>query len=185
MVSDRSDYKPPVKYFWISGAVRANDAWRTASRYMQIEAFARNRSRGNIPNSQHRNRLTMTSAHPINYTASRDVACKSPEFLSLNPNDKIPAINDPNGPDGAPIGLFESAAIPIYLAEKSGKPMGQTVTEKAHAIKWLMWQMSGLGSSWVRSASSTNLLDPRSKTPPARALYRRGETFAGSDRRRA
>jgi GST-like protein len=74
-----------------------------------------------------------------------DADVKSPEFLSLNPNNKIPAIIDPNGPDGTPIGLFESGAILIYLAEKSGKLMGETATEKAKVIQWLMFQMGGLG----------------------------------------
>lgn len=74
-----------------------------------------------------------------------DADVKSPEFLSLNPNNKIPAIIDPNGPDGAPIGLFESGAILIYLAEKSGKFIGETATERAHTIQWLMFQMGGLG----------------------------------------
>lgn len=74
-----------------------------------------------------------------------DADVKSPEFLSLNPNNKIPAIVDPNGPDGAPIGLFESGAILIYLAEKSGKLMGNTASEKAEVIQWLMFQMGGLG----------------------------------------
>ncbi|MGC1495506.1 MAG: glutathione binding-like protein [Sulfitobacter sp.] len=74
-----------------------------------------------------------------------DVDVKSPEFLSLNPNNKIPAIIDPNGPDGAPIGLFESGAILIYLADKSGKLIGSSVTERAHIIQWLMFQMGGLG----------------------------------------
>lgn len=70
---------------------------------------------------------------------------KSPEFLSLNPNNKIPTIIDPNGPDGAPIGLFESGAILIYLAEKSGKLLGSTASERATIIQWLMFQMGGLG----------------------------------------
>lgn len=74
-----------------------------------------------------------------------DADVKSPEFLSLNPNNKIPAIVDPNGPDGVPIGLFESGAILIYLAEKSGKMMGSSATEKAKIIQWLMFQMGGLG----------------------------------------
>jgi Glutathione S-transferase len=74
-----------------------------------------------------------------------DADVKSPEFLSLNPNNKIPAIIDPNGPDGTPVGLFESGAILIYLAEKSGKLIGSTATEKAHVIQWLMFQMGGLG----------------------------------------
>ena len=74
-----------------------------------------------------------------------DADVKSPEFLSLNPNNKIPAIIDPNGPDGAPIGLFESGAILIYLAEKSGKLVGKTAADKARTIQWLMFQMGGLG----------------------------------------
>ncbi|WP_390912064.1 glutathione S-transferase N-terminal domain-containing protein [Pseudosulfitobacter sp. SM2401] len=74
-----------------------------------------------------------------------DVDVKSPEFLSLNPNNKIPAILDPYGPDGTPIALFESGAILMYLAEKSGKLMGETATEKAKVIQWLMFQMGGLG----------------------------------------
>lgn len=69
---------------------------------------------------------------------------KSPEFLSLSPNNKIPAIIDPDGPEGAPVELFESGAILIYLAEKTGKLMG-TGPAKYDAIKWLMWQMGGLG----------------------------------------
>ena len=74
-----------------------------------------------------------------------DVDVKSPEFLSLNPNNKIPAIIDPNGPDGSPIGLFESGAILIYLAEKTGKLIGSTATDKAKTIQWVMFQMGGLG----------------------------------------
>ena len=73
-----------------------------------------------------------------------DADVKSDAFLSLNPNNKIPAIIDPNGPDG-PIGLFESGAILIYLAEKSGQLIGKTATNKAHIIQWLMWQKAGLG----------------------------------------
>lgn len=73
-----------------------------------------------------------------------DADVKSPEFLSLNPNNKIPAIIDPNGPDG-PIGLWESGAILIYLAEKTGKLIGSNAAEKAQIIKWLMFQMGGVG----------------------------------------
>lgn len=85
----------------------------------------------------------------LEYEAHRvtlaDSDVKSPEFLSLNPNNKIPAIIDPNGPDGKPIGLFESGAILIYLAEKTGKFMGKTPTEKYQVIQWLMFQMGGVG----------------------------------------
>ncbi len=74
-----------------------------------------------------------------------DSDVKSPEYLSLNPNNKIPAIIDPNGPDGKPLGLWESGAILIYLAEKTGKLLGQTASDKAHIIQWLMFQMGGVG----------------------------------------
>ncbi|WP_300032408.1 glutathione S-transferase N-terminal domain-containing protein [uncultured Roseobacter sp.] len=74
-----------------------------------------------------------------------DADVKSPEFLSLNPNNKIPAIIDPDGPGGEPLKLFESGAILIYLAEKSGKLLGKNAAEKAHIIQWVMFQMGGLG----------------------------------------
>jgi GST-like protein len=74
-----------------------------------------------------------------------DVDVRSPEFLSLNPNNKIPAIIDPNGPDGQPVSLFESGAILLYLAAKSGKLAGRNETEKAKVTQWLMFQMGGLG----------------------------------------
>ena len=74
----------------------------------------------------------------------KDADVKSEAFLSLNPNNKIPAIIDPNGPDG-PIGLFESGAILIYLAEKTGKLMGRSAAEKPHVIQWVMFQMGGVG----------------------------------------
>ncbi|THD36824.1 MAG: glutathione S-transferase [Sphingomonas sp.] len=70
---------------------------------------------------------------------------KSPEFLSLNPNGKIPAIVDPNGPDGKPIGLFESGAILLYLADKTGKFVPSDPAARWETIAWLMWQMGGLG----------------------------------------
>ncbi len=74
-----------------------------------------------------------------------DADVKSDAFLSLNPNNKIPAIIDPNGPDGTPVGLFESGAILIYLAEKTGKLIGATASQKAEVLQWLMFQMGGVG----------------------------------------
>jgi GST-like protein len=70
---------------------------------------------------------------------------RSPEFLSLNPNGKIPAIIDPDGPDGQPVGVFESGAILIYLAEKTGRLIGTTPTERLEILQWLMFQMGGIG----------------------------------------
>jgi GST-like protein len=74
-----------------------------------------------------------------------DADVKSDAFLSLNPNNKIPAIIDPNGPDGSPIGLFESGAILLYLAGKTGRLGGKNETDRAQVTQWLMWQMGGLG----------------------------------------
>jgi GST-like protein len=69
----------------------------------------------------------------------------SPEFLSLNPNNKIPAIIDPNGPDSKPLALFESGAILIYLADKSGQFMPRDLAGRYETIQWLMFQMGGIG----------------------------------------
>ncbi len=69
----------------------------------------------------------------------------SPEFLSLNPNNKIPAIIDPNGPDGKPLALFESGAILVYLAAKTGQLIPRDDVGKYQALQWLMFQMGGIG----------------------------------------
>ena len=69
----------------------------------------------------------------------------SPEFLSLNPNNKIPAILDPNGPGGKPLALFESGAILLYLAEKTGQLLPTDPAARYQAIQWLMFQMGGVG----------------------------------------
>jgi GST-like protein len=69
----------------------------------------------------------------------------SPEFLSLNPNNKIPAIIDPQGPGGQPLALFESGAILVYLAEKAGKLIPRDAAGRYHALQWVMFQMGGIG----------------------------------------
>jgi GST-like protein len=69
----------------------------------------------------------------------------SPEFLSLNPNNKIPAIIDPNGPNGEPLPLFESGAILLYLSDKTGQLMPRDTAARYQTIQWLMFQMGGVG----------------------------------------
>ena len=69
----------------------------------------------------------------------------SPEFLSLNPNNKIPAIIDPDGPGGKPLALFESGAILLYLADKSGKLIPADPARRYETIQWVMFQMGGIG----------------------------------------
>lgn len=69
----------------------------------------------------------------------------SPEFLSLNPNNKIPAILDPNGPNGRPLALFESGAILVYLAAKTGQLMPTDEAARYETLQWLMFQMGGIG----------------------------------------
>lgn len=90
----------------------------------------------------------------------------SPAFLSLNPNNKIPAIIDPHGPDGAPLPLFESGAILIYLAEKSGKLLPDA--NRYEVLQWLMFQMGGLGPmfgqlGYFHHFAGQDIEDPRPK----------------------
>jgi GST-like protein len=67
------------------------------------------------------------------------------EFVAINPNSRIPALTDSDGPDGAPITLIESGAILMYLAAKTGRFLPQDVRGKYEALQWLMWQMGGVG----------------------------------------
>jgi GSH-dependent disulfide-bond oxidoreductase len=80
--------------------------------------------------------------HLVSFDAN---AQKSPEFLALNPNGKIPAVIDPQGPGGSPLALFESGAILIYLADKSGLLMPREPARRYETIQWLMFQMSAIG----------------------------------------
>jgi GSH-dependent disulfide-bond oxidoreductase len=68
-----------------------------------------------------------------------------PEFLKISPNNRIPAIVDPDGPDGQPISVFESGAILLYLAGKTGKFLPKDTRGKYKVLEWLMWQMGGFG----------------------------------------
>ena len=69
----------------------------------------------------------------------------SPAFLSVGPNNKIPAILDPNGPGGRPLALFESGAILVYLAEKTGQLLSTDAAQRYQTLQWLMFQMAGIG----------------------------------------
>ena len=80
--------------------------------------------------------------HLVRFDADEQL---SPEFLSLSPNNKIPAIIDPQGPGNRPLPLFESGAILIYLAEKSGRFMPADPAGRYETIQWLMFQMGGIG----------------------------------------
>ena len=69
----------------------------------------------------------------------------APDFLAISPNNKIPAIIDPDGPDGAPISVFESGAILLYLGQKAGKFWPDSARAQVPVLEWLMWQMAGFG----------------------------------------
>lgn len=81
-------------------------------------------------------------AHRIDILAGEQF---KPEFLALCPNNKIPAILDPHGSGGQPLGLFETGAILVYLAEKSGQLLAMDAVQRYQTMQWLMWQMGGVG----------------------------------------
>ena len=81
-------------------------------------------------------------AHLVSFERNEQT---SPEFLSLNPNNKIPAIIDPDGPGGKPLALFESGAILVYLAEKAGALIPAGAAARYETLQWLMFQMGGIG----------------------------------------
>ena len=80
--------------------------------------------------------------HRIDIVAAES---RDPAFLALNPNGKIPAIYDPEGPSGAPLALFESGAILLYLADKTRQFISSDPNTRYETIQWLMWQMGGVG----------------------------------------
>ena len=80
--------------------------------------------------------------HLVNFASNDQL---TPEFISLNPNNKIPAVLDPNGPGGKPLALFESGAILIYLADKTGQLLPADPAARYETIQWLMFQMGGIG----------------------------------------
>ena len=104
-------------------------------------------------------------AHLVNFATDDQM---TPEFLSLNPNNKIPAIIDPNGPDGNPMLLWESGAILIYLAEKSSQFLSSDPATRYKTLQWLMFQMGGLGPmfgqlGFFHKFAGKDIEDPRPK----------------------
>jgi GST-like protein len=79
---------------------------------------------------------------PVNISKGEQMA---PSFLAISPNNKIPAIVDPDGPNGKPVSVFESGAILLYLGEKTGKFLPKPLAERIPIYEWLMWQMGGFG----------------------------------------
>lgn len=99
-----------------------------------------------------------------------------PEFLQIAPNNRMPAIVDPDGPDGAPIAIFESGAILQYLARKTGKLYGATERDRIATDQWLMWQMGGVGPMAGQAHHFLKYapqMDPPQVLPYAQDRYRR------------
>ena len=106
--------------------------------------------------------------HPIRFS-ERDQ--HTPQFLKISPNNKIPAIIDDDGPGGEPISVFESGAILIYLAEKTGKFMPDAATDprgRMAVLEWLMWQMGGVGPMMGQNGYFTRFA--KEKVPHANTL---------------
>jgi GST-like protein len=100
----------------------------------------------------------------------------APEFLAIAPNNRMPAIVDPEGPDGAPIAIFESGAILQYLARKTGLFCGSTERERVAVDQWLMWQMGGVGPMAGQAHHFLHYaptLEPPEVLPYAQDRYRR------------
>ena len=98
-----------------------------------------------------------------------------PSFLAIAPNNRMPAIVDPEGPDGAPISVFESGAILLYLARKTGKFGGETEREHIAVTEWLMWQMGGVGPMAGQAhhfLKYAPAMDPPHDLPYAKDRYR-------------
>lgn len=93
------------------------------------------------------------------------------EFLSLSPNNKIPALLDPDGPGGEPLGLFESGAILLYLAEKTGRLLPQEPARRYQAIQWLMFQMGGIGPMFGQLGFFTTFAGKDIEDPRPRERY--------------
>ncbi|MCR9149948.1 MAG: glutathione S-transferase N-terminal domain-containing protein [Rhodobacteraceae bacterium] len=100
----------------------------------------------------------------------------APDFLKIAPNNRMPAIVDPEGPDGQPVSIFESGAILQYLARKTGRFQGETERDRIEVEQWLMWQMGGVGPMAGQAhhfLKYAPALDPPQDLPYAKDRYRR------------
>lgn len=99
----------------------------------------------------------------------------APDFLTISPNNRMPAITDPDGPDGAPVSIFESGAILQYLARKTGRFYGESERDRIAVEQWLMWQMGGVGPMAGQAhhfLKYAPLMDPPNDLPYAKDRYR-------------
>ena len=111
--------------------------------------------------------------HLVNIGAGEQFA---PEFLKIAPNNRMPAIVDPDGPDGQPVSIFESGAILQYLARKTGQFYGASERDRIEVDQWLMWQMGGVGPMAGQAhhfLKYAPALDPPQDLPYAKDRYRR------------
>jgi GST-like protein len=114
------------------------------------------------------------NVHPINIGQGDQF---KPDYITINPNSKIPAIIDTDGPGGRPLKVFESGAILIYLAEKTGKMMSRDPVARIEAIEWLMFQMGGVGPMFgqahhfLRQVKEPNPYGAERYTKETRRLY--------------
>ncbi len=113
-----------------------------------------------------------------------------PAFLKIAPNNRMPAITDPGGPDGAPISIFESGAILQYLARKTGRFCGDTERQRIAVDQWLMWQMGGVGPMAGQAhhfLKYAPAMDPPNDLPYAKDRYRNetGRLYGVLDRQLA
>ncbi len=127
------------------------------------------------------------AVHLINISAGEQF---SPDFLAIAPNNRMPAITDPDGPDGAPVSIFESGAILQYLARKTGTFCGPTQRDRIAVDQWLMWQMGGVGPMAGQAhhfLTYAPAMDPPHDLPYAKSRYRNevGRLYGVLDRQLA
>ncbi len=109
---------------------------------MSIELYTWNTPNGRKISAALEEMSLPYTVYPVNNSKAEQFA---PDFLKISPNNKIPAIVDPDGPGGQPISIFESGAILIYLGQKTGKFWPSDVRAQVPVLEWLMWQMAGFG----------------------------------------